>query len=92
MRGEKRDKFQIYFEILTVLSYAKSHGNEPCSTRVARRVNMAYDRFQRYLNKLVEVGMVMSGKSLVLTRKGEEYIDEYRRFEGFLRRVGLVKR
>jgi len=53
---------------------------------------MAYDRFQRYLNQLAEVGMVMSGKSLVLTRKGEEYIDEYRRFEGFLRRVGLVKR
>jgi len=91
MRGEKRHRFQIYFEILSALCDEMPDGEKSGCTRVARKVNMAYDRFQKYLNQLVGAGMVVSQDRLVLTETGKEYIEEYIKFEGFLRRTGLLK-
>jgi len=90
MKVEKRHKFRIYFDVLSVL-YDDSE-KSLSATVVARKVNMAYDRFQRHLNRLVELGFVESRERLVLTEKGLRYIEEYSRFEDFLRHMGLVKR
>jgi len=89
LRVEKRHKFRIYFEILRLCDECQDKG-VPSTTIVARRVNVAYDRFLRSLDKLVELGMVESRERLVLTEKGKQYVEEYQRFEDFLRRMGLV--
>jgi len=92
MKAEKRHKFRIYFEVLSVLDNGERRGDKLSSTVVARKVNMAYDRFQRHLGRLVELDFVESPTSLVLTEKGIKYVEEYRRFENFLRRMGLLER
>jgi len=91
-KGEKRGKFGLYFEILSVLNNDSHKGERLSSTAVARRVNMAYDRFQRHLGHLVKLGFVENHDRLVLTEKGLEYLEEYRRFHSFLSRVGLIER
>jgi len=91
MRGEKRHRFQIYFEILSALRDEMPDEEKMGCTRVARKVNLAYDRFQRYLDQLVDAGMVVSQERLVLTEIGMEYIEGYIKFGGFLRRTGLLK-
>jgi len=92
MKAEKRHKLRIYFEVLSALDIGEHKGNRLSSTVVARKVNMAYDRFQRHLGRLVELGFVESPTSLVLTEKGIKYVEEYRRFENFLRRMGVLER
>lgn len=90
-KGEKRGKFGLYFEILSVLDNDSRKGERLSTTAVARRVNMAYDRFQRHLGRLIRLGFVENHSGLVLTEKGLEYLEEYRRFNDFLSRVGLIE-
>ena len=91
LKTEKRFRFRIYYEILSALN-ASSHKGEPqCSTAVARKVNLAYDRFQRHLCHLVKLGLVEDHDGHALTEKGLEYLEEYRRFHDFLLRMGLLE-
>jgi predicted transcriptional regulator len=89
MKVEKRHKYRIYFEILMVLSHARGEDTLR-TTYVARKVNIAYDRFLRHLEELENLGMIESREKLFLTEKGKQYVDEYQRFDDFLRRMGLV--
>jgi predicted transcriptional regulator len=86
----KRSRIQIYFDILRILS-EELKNDKPSLTRVAHIANLPYDRFQKCLNTLIQLDMVreQNGKFLV-TKKGFEYINEYERINGFLRRMGLL--
>jgi len=91
MKMEKRTKFQIYFDVLTLLSREMKSGDLHVPTRVAHEANLPYDRFQRCLDHLCELGMLSNdpGK-LVVTGKGLEYVREYEKINDFLRHMGLV--
>lgn len=92
MKAEKRTRFQIYFEILLGLrDEMRRMDGKPSLTRVSHRVNMPYDRFQETLVQLVKLDMVSPGDKgeYVVTEKGVEYLQEYRRMAEFLRRMGL---
>ena len=86
----KRSRIQIYFDILRVLC-EEFKNDKPSLTRVAHIANLPYDRFQKCLNKLIQLGLVrdQNGKFLV-TKKDFEYINEYERINDFLRRMGLL--
>ena len=90
MKVGKRSRIQIYFDILRILS-EELKNDKPSLTRVAHIANLPYDRFQKCLNTLIQLDMVreQNGKFLV-TKKGFEYINEYERINGFLRRMGLL--
>lgn len=92
MKGEKRNRFEIYFDILRLLCEELKLGDKPSPTRVAHEANLPYDRFQDCLDYLIQLNMVSrgSGGKLVVTRKGLEYVQEYQRINDFLRRMGLL--
>lgn len=90
MKVEKRSRFQIYFDLLQIFC-VKTEDSELLPTRVAHRANLPYDRFQSYLERLIQLGMVCKGSSgePVVTEKGLEFIQEYKRMTTFLKRMGL---
>jgi predicted transcriptional regulator len=53
--------------------------------------NLPYDRFQKCLCQLAQLGMISNvetGKFFV-TEKGSEYVQEFERINDFLRHMGL---
>ena len=91
MKVEKRNRFRIYYEILVILSDGMQSGKLNL-TRIARKVNVPYDRFQKSMDQLIELGLVVSRERLVLTEEGIRYIKEYKTFEDFLGHLGFMKR
>jgi predicted transcriptional regulator len=91
VRVEKRNKADIYFAILQLLRRNLEPNGKLSLTRVAHVANLPYDRFQNYLNNLVQLGMIFrNSENLVVTEKGMEFIDEYKKITSFLRRMGLL--
>jgi predicted transcriptional regulator len=86
----KRSRIQIYFDVLQILCEELKNG-KPSLTRVAHMANLPYDRFQKSLNKLIQLDIVreQNGKFFV-TEKGFEYMQEFERISDFLRRMGLL--
>ena len=86
----KRNKYEIFFDILGSLQIELSENDKPSPTRVAHKANLPYDRFQKALNELVQLGMVTSADSgLSLTEKGREFVNEFKKVNEFLRRMGF---
>jgi predicted transcriptional regulator len=86
----KRSKFKIYYDILRFLCEEKSNDKQSI-TRVAHEANLPYDRFRNHLDKLIQLGMIShASRDFVLTKKGLEYIEEFKRISDFLSRAGLL--
>lgn len=92
MKSEKRTKLQIYFDILRLLCEELKSSNGLSVTRVAHKANLPYDRFRNCLDDLIRLGMVSRGPAgeLAVTDKGLACVQEYRRLNDFLRRMGLL--
>jgi predicted transcriptional regulator len=91
VKVEKRNKADIYFAILQLLRRNLEPNGNLSLTRVAHVANLPYDRFQNYLNNLVQLGMIFrNSENLIVTEKGMEFIDEYKKITSFLRRMGLL--
>jgi predicted transcriptional regulator len=90
VKVEKRNKFQIYFDVLNMLYDEISEHDKVSPTRVAHKANLPYDRFQRALEHLVQLGMISNvGEELAVTEKGLEYVKEFEKINDFLRRMGF---
>lgn len=87
----KRSSSKIYFDILLVLC-EELKNDKPSLTRVAQKANLPYDRFQKRLNQLIQLGLVSRGQDqkLSVTEKGLEFIAEYMKITDFLRKIGLL--
>ncbi len=89
MVKDYRSKARIYADILASVAsqvYAKP-------TKIMLDANLSYDRLSRYLETLVERGLlerVDGGERLyVITEKGMKYLAEFKRFEEFAAAFGL---
>ncbi len=90
MTAAKRNKYELYFDILGSLQSELTETDRPSPTRISRHVNMPYDRFQRAVDDLVRLGMISRAEErLSLTAKGVEYVTEYRKVDEFLKRMGF---
>ena len=88
---QKRNKFQIYLDILLCLRRELRSGHKVTPTRLAHQANVPYDRFQDYLHHLIELGLVVHEEETVaVTRKGLEYIEELAKTMELLKRMGLL--
>jgi predicted transcriptional regulator len=86
----KRSRFKIYYDILRFLCEEKSKDKQSI-TRVAHEANLPYDRFRNHLDKLIQLGMIShASRDFVLTKKGLEYFEEFKRISDFLSRAGLL--
>jgi len=84
-----RSRIQIYADILAELE----HG-EASITQLLYRANLSHTRLVKYLNNLIESGLVRRVESegsirYVLTSKGLEFLREYRKFIKFAKAFGI---
>jgi predicted transcriptional regulator len=92
MKGEKRSRIQICFDVLWNLREESKKNNKTCLTKVAHMANLPYDRFQKCLDNLIFIGMVsrVDNGEVLVTKKGTEFMDEYEKISDFLTRMGLL--
>ncbi len=89
MAKKYRSRMQIYADILAELE----HG-EASITQLLYRANLSHARLVKYLNSLVDSGLVRKLESegavrYVLTSKGLKFLQEYRRFIKFAKAFGI---
>ena len=90
LRVDKRNKFQIYYDILEALRLESSTCSKFSLARVARDANLPYNRFQKTLSLLMSLELVKKdGCNFVVTEKGNEYLSEYHKIKEFFKRMGF---
>jgi predicted transcriptional regulator len=86
----KRSRVNIYYDVLDLLCEEGALEGKASSTRVARRANLPYDRFQKILDRFITLDMVhRTHEGLMITEKGLDCLYQIRRTNEFLRRIGL---
>jgi predicted transcriptional regulator len=78
---------EIYYSILRAISLELKSG-EALPTRVQIHCNLAYDKLERYFAELESRNMI-SVRPLKLTDRGQDFLKDYGRIEGFLKQMGL---
>jgi predicted transcriptional regulator len=75
-RRPPRNKIQIYGDLLTILD-----GEAKCKkihlTRIQRKIDVPFDRLKKYVTELQELALIENEKTLKVTKKGKQYIQEY---------------
>jgi predicted transcriptional regulator len=78
-------------DVLQIFCKELKNDGYPSLTRVAHEANLPYDRFQNCLDYLIQVGMVShKDEKLVVTEKGLEYVEEFKKITDFLKRMGFL--
>jgi len=86
----KRSKVDIYSDILECICSEGGKIGRASPTRVARRANLPYDRFQKFLEHFIELKMVnRTEDGLQITAKGVDCLEQICQSKEFLRRMGL---
>ncbi len=88
-RRKRRDKIQIYYEILSAIEQEAVHEGGAKPTRIQHLANMSYDKLARYLDELQAKGMIYKVGNLSLTEKGHKFLQEYQKIEDLVERMGL---
>lgn len=86
MALRKRDKLQIYANILVAVYQELRRIKEAKVTRVQYKVGVPFDRFKGYVEELKLLGFIRNEGSLMLTPKGREFLQEYARLMELLNR------
>jgi predicted transcriptional regulator len=85
----KRNKMEIYNDILSAINSELTNGNgEAKPTRVQSLSNLAYDKLVRYLSEL-EIKKMIIQDPLQITEKGRDFLQDYDRIKGFLYNMGI---
>ena len=87
----RRDKLKIYGDLLSALNSESSAG-KIVLTQVQVKINVPFDRLKTYITELTNLGLIKDETSLVLTKKGTQYLREYERVLDFMKRMGLAYR
>ncbi len=87
----RRDRLKIYGDLLAILS-VESKNEKIVISRIQQKMNVPLDRLRSYIMELQRLGLIVDEQTLMLTEKGKEYIQEYRKVLKFINRMGLVYR
>jgi len=95
MTDRAKAKYRSQMKILAdMLEAIESEGGRALPTRIMFRANLSYDRLERYLSDLVQLGLVeelRDGDKVAygLTGKGVNYLVEFRRVVDFAKAFGI---
>lgn len=89
MKTIRREKIIIYGDLLAILN-EESKNERIILTRIQVKINVSFDRLKKYINTLIELGLIEDETSLKLTDKGKEYLKEYEKVLDFIKRMGLT--
>jgi len=87
----RRDRLKIYGDLLAIL-YTENKEEKIVLTRVQVQINVPFDRLKTYVSELKDLGMIQDETSLKVTEKGKEYLIEYEKVLGFMKRMGIAYR
>ncbi len=94
MKGEKGRKYRSKGRIMADILRAIQEDGEAKVTHVLYKANLSHDRLTSYLSKLEDSELIESvteeGRTLYrITRKGDEFLMEFRKMEEFAEAFGL---
>lgn len=81
---------KIYGDLLLIL-YAEKE-KKIVLTRVQIQMNVPFDRLKTYISELKQLDLIEDEASMKLTEKGKQYIMEYQKILGFMKRMGIAYR
>ena len=84
----KRNKMELYYDILNAIATEITMEYEVKPTRVQLRSNLAYDKLARYLDELKSKGMIVQDP-LQITEKGRYFLQDYDRIANFVLEMGI---
>lgn len=84
----KRNKLEIYNDILNAIANVLANNNEAKPTRVQLQCNLSYDKLVRYLNEL-ENKKLITQDPLLLSQRGNDFLQDYQRVADFVREMGV---
>jgi len=84
----RRDRFRIYGDLLSAL-YCYSGAEKIVLTQIQAKINVPYDRLKTYITELKDLCLITDEASLKLTKKGIQYLREYKRILDFMKRMGI---
>jgi predicted transcriptional regulator len=89
LRKTYRSRVRIYYDILNAVL---NQGHARVAA-IMRDANLPYDRLQRYLEELVEKGLLARHQDdpslFYVTEKGLRFVEEFQRFMRLARAFGL---
>ena len=88
MKISRRGKLKIYADLLAALK-DEAKNEKIVLTRVQVRINVPYDRLKNYISDLIDLGLIQDETSLILTKKGKRYLEEYEKVLDFVKRMGI---
>jgi predicted transcriptional regulator len=75
-RRPPRSKIQIYGDLLRILE-GEANSKKILLTRIQRKIDVPFDRLKKYVAELQMLALIDGEKTLKLTKKGKQYIQEY---------------
>ena len=78
---------KIYNDLLSILE--AENNKEIVLTHLQLRLKVPFDRLKQYLNQLKELDLIEDETSLKLTKKGKQYLRDYKKVLDWMRRIGL---
>jgi predicted transcriptional regulator len=85
-----RSQLRIYVDIMRVI---QREGNQAKPTRILYGANLSHDRLIKYLEELKKLGVIQESgsddKIYSLTQKGIEFLNNFRKVEGFAGAFGF---
>jgi predicted transcriptional regulator len=88
---QRRDKLKIYGDLLSMLNSERS-GEKIVLTRIQVKANVPFDRLNKYLSELNDLGLIENEDTPILTEKGKQYLREYEEVLDFMKRMGVAYR
>ena len=88
-RRERRNKLEIYFDILNSIIEESRSADMVRPTRVQFLSNLSYDNLSKHLVELKEKKMLHDSEIITLTEKGKKFVKDYEKIRSFTERMGL---
>ncbi len=88
LRRPQRNRLEIYYDILSAIQKDAENG-EVKPTRVQQLCNMSYDKFSKYLNELKKEDIIHQNSPLIITKKGQKFLQDYSKIKNFTKKMEL---
>ena len=87
-----RNSPRIVYDVLTITQDANQSGIK--TTSLLTKANLSHSRLEKFVKNLTGAGLVnkieYDGKhAFVITPKGRQYLEQYRKFESLVASMGL---
>ena len=93
MNNSRRSGITVLADMLKLIN---QNGGKARHTDIYRNSNLSYSRLKKYLNYLIEKGLIIKMREenyfcYKIIQKGYDFIEQFRKVEEFLKNFGMDK-